>query len=171
MTNDKAISLLRAMQEPGPWDPQITEPAFEALEMAIEALEHTGDCILEQFGECSYIETGCGDCKVKRRISEALELKSRKGRWIPVTRIYKVTEGHFPKMHIKWVDAIEPDDIDGARGIFNALPSAEPEYKPVTAEDFAKTMSENTIYDFVTWHSEALTLMNKMGFVICKKTM
>lgn len=115
MTNDKAISLLRAMQEPGPWDPQITEPAFEALEMAIEALEHTGDCILEQFGECSYIETGCGDCKVKRRISEALELKSRKGRWIPVTRIYKVTEGHFPKMHIKWVDAIEPDDIDGVR--------------------------------------------------------
>ena len=38
MTNDKAISLLRAMQEPGPWDPQITKAAFDALEMAIEAL-------------------------------------------------------------------------------------------------------------------------------------
>lgn len=102
MTNDKAISLLRAMQEPEAWDPQINKAAFEALEMAIEALEHIGDCILEQFGECSYIETGCGDCKVKRRISEALELKSRKGRWIPVTRIYKVTEGHFPKTHFMY---------------------------------------------------------------------
>ena len=62
-------------------------------------------------------------------------------------------------------------DREYARGIFNALPSAQPEYKPVTAEDFAKTMSENTIYDFVTWHGEALALMKEQGFVICKKTM
>lgn len=61
--------------------------------------------------------------------------------------------------------AARKEDID-------AMPTIEqPEYKPITAEDFAKTMSENTIYDFVTWHIEALTLMNKMGFVICKKTM
>ena len=51
------------------------------------------------------------------------------------------------------------------------LPSAQPEYKPVTAEDFAKTMSENTLYGFMAWHGEALTLMKGMGFVICKKTM
>lgn len=51
------------------------------------------------------------------------------------------------------------------------LPSAEPEYEPVTAEDFAKTMSENGLYNFVTWHQEALTLMKEQGFVICKKTM
>lgn len=51
------------------------------------------------------------------------------------------------------------------------LPPAQSEYKPVTAEDFAKIMSENTKYDFVTWHIEALTLMNERGFVICKREM
>lgn len=51
------------------------------------------------------------------------------------------------------------------------LPPAQPEYEPVTAEDFAKTMSENTIYSFMAWHQEALTLMKEQGFVICKKTM
>lgn len=51
------------------------------------------------------------------------------------------------------------------------LPSAQPEYEPVTAEDFAKTMSENTIYSFITWHNKALELMEGQGFVICKKMM
>lgn len=52
-----------------------------------------------------------------------------------------------------------------------ALPSAQPEYKPVTADDFAKTMSENTVYSFMAWHGKALELMENEGFVICKKTM
>ena len=51
------------------------------------------------------------------------------------------------------------------------LPSAQPEYKPVKAEDFAKTMSENTLYSFMAWYGEALELMKRQGFVICKKTM
>lgn len=51
------------------------------------------------------------------------------------------------------------------------LPSAQPEYEPVKAEDFAKTMSENTLYSFMAWHGEALELMERQGFVICKKTM
>ena len=50
------------------------------------------------------------------------------------------------------------------------VPSAQPDYEPVTAEDFAKTMSENSLYNFVAWHQEALTLMKEHGFVICKKT-
>ncbi len=56
-------------------------------------------------------------------------------------------------------------------GMLSALPSTQPEYEPVNAEDFAKTMSENSFYNFVTWHQEALTLMERHGFVICKKTM
>ena len=60
------------------------------------------------------------------------------------------------------VDAIEK---------ISKLPPAQPEYKPVTAEDFAKTMSENTLYGFMAWHGEALELMKEQGFVICKKTM
>jgi hypothetical protein len=50
-------------------------------------------------------------------------------------------------------------------------PSAQPEYEPVKAEDFAKTMSENTLYSFMAWHGEALKLMERQGFVICKKVM
>lgn len=45
----------------------------------------------------------------------------------------------------------------------------QPEYEPVTAEDLAETMSKNSIYNFVAWHQEALTLMKEQGFVICKK--
>ena len=78
MTIERAIKILERMQEPEPWDPQITKDAFDALELAIEALEHTDDCILKQFGECSYIETGCSDCKVKRRISEALKRSEKR---------------------------------------------------------------------------------------------
>lgn len=58
-----------------------------------------------------------------------------------------------------------------AEELLKGLPSAEPEYEPVTAEDFAKTMSENTTYSFMSWHGEALELMKEQGFVICKKTM
>jgi hypothetical protein len=50
------------------------------------------------------------------------------------------------------------------------LPPAQQQYEPVTAEDFAKTMSENTLYCFMVWHGEALELMERHGFVICKKT-
>ena len=55
--------------------------------------------------------------------------------------------------------------------ILTALPPAQQQYEPVTAEDFAKTMSENTLYRFMAWHGEALELMERQGFVICKKTM
>jgi len=55
--------------------------------------------------------------------------------------------------------------------VIKRLPSAQQEYEPVTAEDFAKTMSENTLYSFMGWHGKALTLMKEYGFVICKRTM
>lgn len=44
-----------------------------------------------------------------------IEPERKKGKWIPVTKIYKVTEGQFPNTHIEWVDATEPDEIDGVR--------------------------------------------------------
>ena len=65
----------------------------------------------------------------------------------------------------------------GVRDIYEVMcclgrmPSTQPEYEPVTAEDFAKTMSENTLYGFMAWYGEALGLMERKGFVICKKTM
>ena len=51
MTNEKAIDLLRRMQEPEAYEPQITEEAFEALELAIRALgtgTNVGDLISRQ---------------------------------------------------------------------------------------------------------------------------
>lgn len=52
--------------------------------------------------------------------------KQKKGRWIPVTRIEKwhKEEGlvgfppevkEFPQCTIEWVDATEPDEVDGLR--------------------------------------------------------
>lgn len=52
-----------------------------------------------------------------------------------------------------------------------ALPSAQQQYEPVTAEEFAKIMSGYSVYSFMAWRHETITLMNEMGFVICKKTM
>lgn len=32
------------------------------------------DCALKEFGDCSYPETGCSDCKIKNRIRTALNV-------------------------------------------------------------------------------------------------
>lgn len=75
----------------------------------------------------------------------------------------------------RWDGAWQDDETSCYRKLMRdsaELLSAQPEYELVTAEDFAKTMSENTIYSFRAWHSMALLeLMEKQGFVICKKTM
>lgn len=76
---------------------------------------------------------------------------------IPIARI--VTEDKIIYRDVVFVKDIEE------------LPSVDPEYKAVTAEDFAKIMSENTIWGFAVWHREALALMKERGFVICKRTM
>lgn len=62
-------------------------------------------------------------------------------------------------------------ELFAARDLLDEMKDTQPEYEPVKAEDFAKTMSENTIYNFMAWHGEALELMERHGFVICKKTM
>lgn len=39
MSPQEAIPILKRLQEPEAWEPQISRDAYEALEMAIEALE------------------------------------------------------------------------------------------------------------------------------------
>lgn len=39
MTTEKAIRILRSFQEPEAWERQITEDAYNALQMAIDALK------------------------------------------------------------------------------------------------------------------------------------
>jgi len=78
-------------------------------------------------------------------------------------------------------DKIIERDTSGSNAVVNAmiawseyirtLPSAQPEYEPVTAEDFARAMSETTVYSYMAWYGTALAFMERQGFVICKKTM
>lgn len=53
--------------------------------------------------------------------------------------------------------------------VLHNMPPVQPEYKPVTAEDFAKVMSESTIYQYAIWYGMYFELMKGMGFEICKK--
>jgi hypothetical protein len=39
MTNAKAIEILKRLQDPEPWEPQLNSIAYDALNMAISALE------------------------------------------------------------------------------------------------------------------------------------
>lgn len=48
MTREQAIAMLRRMQEPEAYEPQITEAAFDAIGMAITALERE-ERILDDF--------------------------------------------------------------------------------------------------------------------------
>ena len=66
-------------------DSDIHNEFIDSIRVAVRVLgqpEHN-DCVLKMFGECSYAETGCSDCKVKSMIAELLEQPERKtGRWI-----------------------------------------------------------------------------------------
>ena len=44
MTKAEAIAMLKRIQEPEAWEPQINQAAFEALDMAIKALEQEPSC-------------------------------------------------------------------------------------------------------------------------------
>ena len=55
------------------------------------------------------------ECELYLKQVPSAQPERKKGKWIPVTKIYKVTEDQFPKTHIEWVDATEPDEIDAVR--------------------------------------------------------
>ena len=62
------------------------------------------------------IEPRCETCEAFNKTRLLIPQPERKkGKWIPVTRIYKVTEGQFPNTHIEWVDTTDPDKIDAVR--------------------------------------------------------
>lgn len=60
MTTDNAIAVLQRMQEPDPFEPQITQVAFDALEMAIQALSAKGDMVYRQ----AAIDAECEVCQI-----------------------------------------------------------------------------------------------------------
>lgn len=48
------------------------ESGVIAMIQNAQTVTFTPDCVLKEFGECSYAETGCSDCKVKQKIRKAL---------------------------------------------------------------------------------------------------
>lgn len=76
MTNEQAIDILTEVKYFDDSMYQYNPKYMEALDMAIEALkelDNHGNCVLTMFGECSYQETGCSDCKIIGKIGEALK--------------------------------------------------------------------------------------------------
>ena len=45
MNKDKAIQLLERLQDPEPYEPMLTKDAYDAIQMAIDALSAGGDAI------------------------------------------------------------------------------------------------------------------------------
>ena len=45
MNKDKAIQLLERLQDPEPYEPMLTKDAYDAIQMAIDALSADGDAI------------------------------------------------------------------------------------------------------------------------------
>lgn len=68
MTKETAIALLNNLRA---FSEDDDEPA---IDMAIEALQDAQNCVLTLFGDCSYDETGCGDCEIKQTIYKALSI-------------------------------------------------------------------------------------------------
>lgn len=69
MNNRDAINHLKYLKV----DSHIAKA--EALDLAIKALERIDhdDCVLKEFGKCSYKETGCSDCRIKSNLRELRE--------------------------------------------------------------------------------------------------
>lgn len=68
-----AIEKAKMAQTP---DGEIYVAKYNA-EMNIQLLpsvQPEPDCSLKEFGDCSYSETGCSDCKIKNRIRTALNV-------------------------------------------------------------------------------------------------
>lgn len=58
-------------------------PPADRPQEIIYGNEH--NCIMTMFGECSYAETGCGDCAVVEKVRKALSADRPQGEWIEVT--------------------------------------------------------------------------------------
>ena len=67
------------------------------------------NCIMTIFGECSYAETGCGDCAVVEKVRKALSA-DRPQEWIPCSERLPDEDGQY----LVWsVIGIVPDHVDG----------------------------------------------------------
>lgn len=67
MENREAIELLERFQNPEPWEPKITDRAYEALQTAISALEKQEQAVDKSCETCKHwnrvvSEWRCSEC-------------------------------------------------------------------------------------------------------------
>lgn len=185
MTNQEAIELLGNIKRYISGGGVIDKSTNTALKMAISALQ---------------AQETCEDCVSRKAVTDVIRHSEIFSTWYEMDDTDDIVEEVIDEARKQLVDDVnelpsvtpkcpECDDavsreaaIDAAWNTIpsdwfdilaqklEALPSTQPEYELVKAEDFAKTMSENTLYTFMAWHCEALELMERQGFVICKKT-
>ena len=66
MDKDKAIQLLERLQDPEPYEPMLTKDAYDAIQMAIDALSADGDTIyrkaaIDALGELATFTDECSE--------------------------------------------------------------------------------------------------------------
>lgn len=82
----------------------------------LEHMVRASAMVVEMIQDAPTIEPRCETCEAFNKTRLLIPQPERKkGEWIPVTKIYKVTEGQFPNTHIEWVDTTDPDKIDAVR--------------------------------------------------------
>ena len=79
------------------------------------------DCVFKEFGNCSYSETGCSDCKVKAKIRNALSVQPE-----PYGDV--VNRANVVDM-LDMYPFTEYGEYETAREIVKRLPSVEPKHK------------------------------------------
>ena len=110
MTTDNAIAVLRRMQDPDPFEPQITQVAFDALEMAID--------MIERYATWSQTYSNMVEDAISRQAAiDALEKVAELFPWrVPGKR------DTYDSYNEAWNDAIGRAEME-----IENLPSAQPE--------------------------------------------
>ena len=93
MNKDKAIQLLERLRDPEPYEPMLTKDAYDAIQMAIDALSADGDTISRKTAiEALVAET----IYTKEELKEYYEANSHRDEW--VNGIYDAVEviEHLP---------------------------------------------------------------------------
>ena len=103
MDKDKAIQLLERLQDPEPYEPMLTKDAYDAIQMAIDALSADGDTIsrkaaIDALGELATFTDECSEhtwmytddvYKAIKQLPPA-QPERIKGRWIEKPHVHGV---------------------------------------------------------------------------------
>ena len=102
MTKAEAIAMLKRIQEPEAWEPQINQAAFEALDMAIKALEQepcedtiSRQAAISHVDDVPYIKDHPTVGLLWKAWIESLPSAQPEQRWIPCSERLPEEYGEF----------------------------------------------------------------------------